>query len=107
MKWLSRAVQTTVLTVLTVLPEDYVVPGSCYLKKNSIPSQFDFLQHLQKVKNERKPPKRLFDNIAKAKPSQNEPTKKKQKTCSPSKEELKEKLARKDKKIKTLNQIIR
>ena len=32
--------------------------------------------HLQKVKNERKPPKRLFANIAKAKPSQNEPTKK-------------------------------
>ena len=61
------------------LPEDYVVPGSSYLKKNSIPSKFDFPQHLQKVKKERKPPKRLFannENIQEAEHSKNEQPKK-------------------------------
>ena len=88
------------------LPDDYVIPGSRYLRKNSVPSQFDIPEHLQNVKKERNPPKRRLIDNPPAGPSKMVHANKKHKS-SPTKAELKEQLMEKNKKIKTLNQAIR
>ena len=90
------------------LQEDYLYSNSTRLKPDAVPSVFNFPAHLQTTKErKRKAPTRRFTPEVANVDTTLQPAKEKKQKTSPTKEELKNVINEKNKKIKVLQQNIR